>query len=62
MINHSIHFTAFNISYIQLIDEVSEDAGTVEIIRVEKQGQIEEPVHITFSGGVCVCVCVHYFT
>ena len=30
---------------------VNEDAGTVEIIRVEKQGQIEEPVDVTFSGG-----------
>ena len=31
---------------------VNEDAGTVEIIRVEKEGQIEEPVDVTFSGGV----------
>ena len=48
--------TALNISYVQLIDPivVSEDAGTVEIIRVEKQGQVEKPVKITFSGGMCM--------
>lgn len=32
---------------------VGEDAGTVQIIRVEKVGQTEIPVDITFSGGVC---------
>ena len=37
---------------------VSEDAGTVEIIRVEKQGQIEQPVDITFTGGACVIVII----
>ena len=39
---------------------VSEDAGTIQIIQVEKQ-EAEVPVDITFSGGeyvhVCVCMC-----
>ena len=52
--------SAFNIGYVPLINPivVSEDAGTVKIIRVEKQGEIEEPVDITFSGGACVHVSV----
>ena len=47
---------------------VRKDGGTVELLRIEKQGQAEIPVVITFSGGVnddCVfhmfieCGCVH---
>ena len=35
---------------------VREDGGTVELLRIEKQGQTEIPVGITFSGGVKECV------
>ena len=51
-------FTAFSISYVPLINPivVSEDGGTVEILRIEKQGQTEIPVDVTFSGGVNECV------
>ena len=43
---------------------VREDGGTVELLRIEKQGQAEIPVDVTFSGGVNECVfhesvCVH---
>ena len=52
-------FTAFSISYVPLINPivVSEDGGTVELLRIEKQGQTEIPVDVTFSGGVNKCVC-----
>ena len=51
-------FTAFSISYVPLINPivVSEDGGTVELLRIEKQGQTEIPVDVTFSGGVNECV------
>jgi hypothetical protein len=60
VVRFTYSFSEFSIGYVPLIDPivVSEDAGTVEIIRVEKRGQIEQQVDVTFSGGVCVCVCV----
>ena len=56
----TLFISEFVIGYVPLIDPivVSEDAGTVEIIRVEKRGQIEQPVDITFTGGACVIIII----
>ena len=40
---------------------VREDGGTVELLRIEKQGQTEIPVTVTFSGGVNECACALYY-
>ena len=51
---------ALSIRYVPLITGnpivVREDGGTVELLRIEKQGQTEIPVDVTFSGGVNECV------
>ena len=55
--------TAFSVSYVPLINPivVREDGGTIELLRIEKQGQTEIPVDVTFSGGVIKRACVSYY-
>ena len=53
-------YSAFSVDYESIVGQVSEDAGTVEVFRVIKQGLTEQPVQVSFSGGVCLCVCRSY--
>ena len=57
--------TAISLDYESIVEEVSEDAGTVEVFRVIKQGLTEQPVQVFFSGGsyivyyMSLSVCLH---
>ena len=39
--------------YEQTVTEVNEDAGTVELLQISKQGETELPVKIYITGSMC---------
>lgn len=41
------------LDYSLLVMEMSEGDGTVEVLRITKQGETELTKEITFSGGEC---------
>ena len=43
---------AISLDYESIVEEVSEDAGTVEVFRVIKRGLTEQPLQVFFSGGI----------
>lgn len=54
-------YTAISLDYESIVREVSEDAGTVEVFRVIKRGLTEQPVQVSFSGGVYLCGCMQCY-
>lgn len=46
---------AITLNYSRLLTEVSEGAGTVEFLRITKQGETELTKEITFSESELTC-------
>ena len=50
---------AISLDYESIVEEVSEDAGTVEVFSVIKRGLTEQPLQVFLSGGTLyVSQCV----
>ena len=51
-----VTIAAITLNYTQLLMNVSEGNGTVEFLRIDKQGDTELPQRITFTGGESMAV------